>query len=363
MEKKIIYIHPFEFPSTKANTIQVMQMCSGFSKAGNTILLKGLKRLNVSIKDIRKFYGIGKKIDLSFFPPIKLFDRNISKYIIIFFTIIKYFFIKKKYIIYSRDIKIAHLFTFFGFKNILEIHVGPNKKKEIKRLKKIYKSKNFLKLILISKTLENFYKKIISKKKFLVAPDGVNYDKKVKKKKLFNTNEPKISYVGSFHKGKGIELIIKIANKLKNLNFDIYGGNEKEIELNKKISSKNIFFHGHIPHNKVKNVLVKTDIALMPYQKKVSSVGQKDIAKWMSPLKMFEYMSYKTAIISSEHIVLKEILNSKNSFIVNSFHEDHWVRKIKYILKNKIAAKKKANRAFKDSFKYTWPNRARIILK
>ena len=58
----------------------------------------------------------------------------------------------------------------------------------------------------------------------------------------------------------------------------------------------------------------------MPYQKQ-SHVGHKDISKWMSPLKMFEYMAHKTVIISSNHRVLKEVLNTSNCFIINSFEK------------------------------------------
>ncbi|WP_440698018.1 glycosyltransferase [Candidatus Pelagibacter sp. HIMB1709] len=363
MEDKIIYIHPFEFPSKKANTVQVAQMCSAFSKIGKSIKLIGLKKIFTSEKDIRIYYQIEKKVNLNFFLPIKIFNRNLSKYLILILVILQYFIFKKKYIIYSRDIKISYILSKLGFKNILEMHTTPYCNKDIVKLQKIYDYKNFLKIVFISKSLENFYQKFISTKKFLTFPDGVSLDKKIKKKKLFKLKKPKISYIGSFHKGKGVEFIIKIAKHFKNFDFDIYGGDQSDIDLIKNKSNKNVIFHGHVPHNKVKNILFKTDIALMPYQKKVSSVGQDDISKWMSPLKMFEYMSHKTVIVSSNHRVLKEVLNSKNSFMINNYHEDLWANKIKYILKNKKLAKKKADIAYQDAIQYTWKNRVKLIMK
>ena len=54
----------------------------------------------------------------------------------------------------------------------------------------------------------------------------------------------KVGYLGSLYKGKGIEVIHLVANKVsKNIEFHIVGGNEKEIEYwRSRINSKNVFF-------------------------------------------------------------------------------------------------------------------------
>lgn len=362
MGKNIIYIHPFLFPSTKANTVQVIKMCSAFKQIGNEPTLVSLKKFKSTKDDIMKFYGVRNNINTHFFLPLSIFSRNLSKYIIILVIILKYFLYRKKYIIFSRDIKIVKFFLKFDFKVLLELHSIPKNINDLEILKKISKKENFLKLIFISKELDKYFKKKINLKKTVVSPDGVEVIKHAKKKILFKNKEIFISYVGSFHEGKGVDFIIKLAKNLENLTFNIYGGLDEEIKELKKRVTKNVKFYGHLPNSKINNILLKTDIALMPYQKIVSSVGHKDISKWMSPLKMFEYMSHKTVILSSNHKVLREVLNINNSFIIKNFREIDWIKKIKFIIKNKKIAKKKAEQAHRDAFKYTWLKRAELII-
>ena len=52
--------------------------------------------------------------------------------------------------------------------------------------------------------------------------------------------------------------------------------------------------------------MLAVDILIMPYQKNVA-IGAKghDTARWMSPMKMFEYMASGNPIISSNLAALK----------------------------------------------------------
>ena len=52
----------------------------------------------------------------------------------------------------------------------------------------------------------------------------------------------------------------------------------------------------------------------------------------------------------------------KNSFLVKGYNEVDWIKKILFVMKNKILAKKKAEFAYKDAFKYTWTKRAKLII-
>ena len=65
---------------------------------------------------------------------------------------------------------------------------------------------------------------------------------------------------------------------------------------------------------------------MLPLQNYVSPDGGKaDISKWTSPMKMFEYMSYKKAIIASDLPVLQEILKDNyNALIVDSKNIELW---------------------------------------
>ena len=101
---------------------------------------------------------------------------------------------------------------------------------------------------------------------------------------------------------------------------------------------------------------------MLPNQKVVLAHGAKrsgiNISSYTSPLKLFEYMSHHKAIISSDLPVLREVLNQKNSLLVEHDNSKGWIDGIE-ILKNPLKRNKISIQAFKDFNNYTWKNRAK----
>ena len=97
-------------------------------------------------------------------------------------------------------------------------------------------------------------------------------------------------------------------------------------------------------------------ILLAPYQKDTIVPGGAITSDWMSPLKIFEYMSSKRPLISSNLEVLKEVLiHKENCLLVNPENLDDWVLAIKLLqsnskLKNYII--KNAYNDFKEKFSW-----------
>ena len=81
----------------------------------------------------------------------------------------------------------------------------------------------------------------------------------------------------------------------------------------------------------------------------------------MSPLKIFEYMSYKKAIIASDLVVLREVLSPKNAILVEPENIKDWINAINK-LRNEKNRESIANNALKDFKNCTWKNRALQIL-
>ena len=120
-----------------------------------------------------------------------------------------------------------------------------------------------------------------------------------------------------------------------------------------------VYFYGFVAHKNVGSYINALDICLLPNQKIVYAYGSdksnsnENISRFTSPLKLFEYMSHKKAIIASELPVLKEVLNKKNSILVESDNIDLWISSIKKLknLKNREVI---GNQALNDFYKYTW---------
>ena len=103
------------------------------------------------------------------------------------------------------------------------------------------------------------------------------------------------------------------------------------------------------------------DICILPNQKVIFANGATksgmNLSKFTSPLKLFEYMSHKKAIIASDLPVLREVLNERNSILVEFDNENEWIEAIEK-LKNPKNREKISIQALNDFNNFTWKNRA-----
>lgn len=353
-KKKIYYIAEINLPSKSAYSIHVMKMCEAFSKLRYNVNLFVISKKNYS--QINNFYNIKFKFNIiSIFKNFTLLNFFLR---ILFSSKILLKKIDKDEIFISRSIIFSLLASILKKKIILELHhefTGVSKILFF-MLKKINLINN-LKFIFINKNLIKLYD--IQKKNYVILDDAVNLDDfKVRSKIKFKKT---CVYIGSFFKGKGIDQIFRLARKNQNINFHVYG--EKKF-LNIKNTCKNLKIFEHISYNNVPNTLSRYEIALMPYQNRVKGRSSISLEKYMSPLKMFDYLAAGMVIIASRLQVYKHILiNNYNCKLANVNDDIDWSNKINNIIKNKplkIIIKKNA---YKTASKYTWENRCKKIIK
>jgi glycosyltransferase involved in cell wall biosynthesis len=215
--------------------------------------------------------------------------------------------------------------------------------------------------ILIHKNL----KKVLGiNKKYIILDDAVelqDYKKKYNPRVDFD-----FTYVGSLYPGKCVEIINYLSKKLPGSKYHIFGNletlNDRSFCLNK---IKNLIFHGHIPYKKVPKILAKSRILLMPYLNRVTVKSNNlDVSKFMSPLKLFDYLASGKAIIASNLPVYNHILkDGYNCLLVDPNNYDDWIAKIQLLNNNKILYKNISNNARDTAKKFTWSNRSRKVIK
>ena len=117
--------------------------------------------------------------------------------------------------------------------------------------------------------------------------------------------------------------------------MNIVGGNEKDINFYKqkvkKMGINNIKIHGFLEPSKIFKFNSNMDVLVAPYQKKIHlESGDTTTEKWMSPLKIFEYMATGKPIICSRIEVLNEVLeDNRNCLLCDPEKEEEWINAIK----------------------------------
>lgn len=365
---KIIYLAHSPIPSNAANSVHVMKMGQALAQNGHDVLILSPehKRKEItSIRDIHAHYGVSPDFKVKNVGHIKIRKiKSLSHYAVLIWEILR----QKPDLVFSRDPFGALVSALLGFPTILEWHdvMNGNKKKAFQAL---LKNKSFLKLVVISGALKEVIQSNfpIASDKIIVAHDGADpfpftVTKAVKSDKFT------FGYTGHLYEGRGIDIIGKMAEKLPEYEFHIVGGASKDIANWKDAFKKlnNIIFHGMVAPAEIPSYLQSFDALLAPYQEKVRVAGgEGDTSRWMSPLKIFEYMAAGKPILASDLPALREVLtDNHNSLLCKSDDAADWALAAQRIANDEDFAAR-IGRAAKDKLEknYTWAMRAKNIIE
>jgi len=358
---KLIYFSNSTLFSRKANSIQVMKMCEAFSKIFDEVILYAYSERQ-SIDKVHEFYGVQNNFSVKLYQHRK---SRVNRVLNSFLTLLK---LSKKSknetIVYCREILSAFFASLLGFKNVFEIHNLPSRRVQF-LVNYIFKSKTNLLNITISNNLKNKLEELYNPKNPIYAfHDGASIANEsfTNPPKFYDKSNFNIGYVGHLYKGRGIELIIDLAKKLPEFSFQIVGGEKEDLDRLSNNSPKNIFYHGFVAPKDTPKYRYFSDILLMPYKKGLASEGSSaDTSPWMSPMKLFEYMSSSKPIISTDLPVLREILSKENSILV-PYDVIEWEKAIIKIYKDREYGELLAKNSFADlKSKYTWIKRSKSI--
>jgi glycosyltransferase involved in cell wall biosynthesis len=370
---KIVYISSSALPSRAANSIHVMKMAQAFSDLGHDVTLIGFYGDNKDADlDLYDYYGVRKCFKIIRVNFHKLPGRTIIYGI-------RCAFVSKNLqpdLVFTRYLAASFFVSLFKIKGVFETHAPliPNSLDFLHRyfLIKLIKSKYLLRIVTITnfikiKLLENYQ---ILPEKIIVAPDGADKVQINVQPTDFelNINRLQVGYIGHLYKGRGIELIFELASLLPEMDFHIVGGNNDDINYWSKLSSNlnNFIVHGFVEPSKTQNYRAAFDVLLAPYQEEVRVSGNAgNTVQYMSPLKIFEYMSSGRAIIASDVEVLREILKSgHDSILCSPSSVKEWYDALLLLQSNRELRELLSRNALTEfENKYTWYSRARDIIE
>lgn len=357
-----------------AATVHIMKMCQAFAEEGYPTTLHAPAPISeYQIDDLWARYGIHTQFDLKFFKA----NRFLRRYDV---SLQSVFAAKqrKNTIAYARNPLAGMMAARMGLPTVADAHGPPPSGMGKHHFRGMFSSKNFIRLVTITEPLRQIYLELhpsrLNMHNTIVNPNGADLkqfeglpEKAELRRELGLPEDIYLAgYVGGLYSGRGVEVIIGIAKQMPEVTFVLTGGNEQDIATwRKKLhGQENIIFTGAVDNTLVPRYLCAADVLLMPYQTQVYVYGNTtaETSRYMSPLKMFDYLAAQRPIVSSDIPVLREVLNENNAVLCAPAEVEQWVHAIKRLREQPDWSQQIAIQARRDAEKHTWRARVRRVL-
>lgn len=348
---RIAYILNQRFPTEKAYGIQVAKMCEAFVLAGAEVILFVPTRPSAFNPDPFQYYGVKGFTIVRVASPDWYWPRYLDRFA---FKIKNWVSARRlmktvrKYmpdIVYTRDESIAR------YAQVFEAH------------KMTYKK---IPVVAISASLkEALVEQGMDASKILIAHDGVSpEDFAVAPEPTIPRDLPVVGYVGQLRTmgmEKGIDTLLAAVARVPYVRALIVGGTAEDVQLYQKQAEKlgvqsRVIFTGRVEPSRVPSYLSACDVLTMPFP------NVEHYARFMSPLKLFEYLAAGKPIIASDLPTIREVIDEKSAVLVAPSDPSSLAGGMEKILSDPSFAKELAERSHALVAQYSWEVRAHRIL-
>ena len=380
-------ITPTYLPARRANTIQVMKMSQALARLGHQVRVVAPAHTSefseiqsqTAWDDLAEFYGLQFSFPVEWlpaYPGLKRYDFG--------FRAVLWARHWGAQVIYTRLPQAAAFASWLGMRTIYEVHDLPSGYFGSFLFRVFIRYGGARRLVVISQALLDDLERLFDLPQTpsftIVAADGVDLERYEKlpapPKARRELREKKgvplevgcftAGYSGHLYSGRGIELILTIAKKQPEVTFLIVGGEPNEVmrirdQVNHRML-RNVVVTGFVSNAQLPLYQAACEVLLMPYQRKVAASSGGDISRYLSPMKMFEYMACGRVILASDLPVLREVLSPNNARLLPPEDETAWVEALQDLRQNPISGDALADQARRDAKEYSWEARAERVL-
>ena len=387
---KIAVIAPTQIPARRANTLQVMKMTQALAAIGHTVYLLAPEsfgnvdpKAQISWDELASHYGLQHSFPIEWLPSLPRFRRYDFSW-----RAVRWARRWQADLIYTRLPQAAGLASQLGSRVVFEIHDLPQGLLGPQVLRWFLRGRGAYRLVVITRALasdlQDRFDLPADSLLTIVAPDGVDLERYTgllapQPARLALASEAAgewssalrpecftAGYTGHLYAGRGVELLLALAARLPGVNFLIVGGELQDVEKLRKrirvVGLNNVILTGFVPNAELPRYQAACDVLLMPYQRQVAASSGGDISRYLSPMKLFEYLACERPIISSDLPVLREVLHAENSILLSCDDVDAWVSALHQLETDPGLCRRLAAQARQDAQQYTWEARAKKIL-
>lgn len=371
---KIAFVSASEVPSIRANSIQVMKVSQAFVQMRQEVrLYVPAHGVAPNVDNLADFYGLQQTFPVEWIPGNPRWKRYDFSWLAVRRA--------KDWgaqAVYVWPLQAAFAAQILGLPYWLELHEPPSGRLGPVIFRSLLGSgrKCFLPITrVLAEMLRTRYPRFDSRHVTMhIAPDGVDMERyiglpapTIARQSLGLPEVFTVGYTGHLYPGRGMALLAGLARRFPQVNFLWVGGRAEDVafwrgRLNDN-GLTNVSLTGFIANSRLPLYQAAAEILLMPYERVVTGSSGGNTANFSSPMKMFEYMACRRAIISSSLPSITEVLNSTNAVLCPPEDEEAWAVALESLMVNAEQRERLAAAALADARQYTWLERARESLR
>ena len=394
---KIALVAPTHMPSRRANTLQVMKMAQAFTCLGHTVrvAVPGIVAQPVPWDELAHLYGLRARFPVEWLPAssfLRRYDYGLRS--------VRWAQRWNADLLYTRLPQAAAIASAIGLATVLEVHDLPSGAMGAWLFRRFLRGGGRRRLVAITHALANDLTEKLGAPMertesaralaavgaatpgfTVVAPDAVDLERYAdlpnpeQARQLLGGADIPVTippdrftagYTGHLYAGRGINMILEMARRLPEVAFLLVGGEPEDvIRLRETTQSRglaNVHLTGFVPNAELPRYHAACDAFLMPYQRRVAASSGGDIARYLSPMKLFEYMACGRPILCSDLPVLREVLNPENSVLLPPEDVGAWVAALEALRGDPSRRSALEARTLSEVKNYTWERRAERIL-
>ena len=377
---KIAVITNSRIPSLTANSIQAMKVTQALMQLGHEIQMFAPAETEPATQEaLLAHYGLRIAPRLDLLPSIRLFKR--------FDFIFHAQRAAKRFnadLIYTLLPQSAVLALWMGYPVVLEMHADVAGKMGAWWLRQFWKAKGRKLMTVTTSALRNALERStkiwFEDEELLVAPNGVELEKydglPNPDEARHQLNLPKgltVGFTGHIYPGRGADLLFELAKQMPQVNFLWVGGTPELVDFwrGKLTEAKmtNVTMTGFVKHEIIPLYQAASDVLVMPYSRSISASSGQDITEVINPMKMFEYMASRRAIVSADLPSIREVLNEGNAVLCSAGELGiwesvigNWRLAIESLLANEPRRQMLSAQARKDVEQLTWVKREERVM-
>jgi len=363
------------YPSALASTVQSVNMAQALAEIGHEVRLvaangdPGLANV-IGDTDPTSLYGFSPAFDAETLTESSYRGQS-------YLNAMRIARIARRWrpdLMLSRDLRACLIPARRGISTIYEVHSLTSIEGRQDRwvIRQLVCEPSFIGVLAISAALAEDLAASheVPRNRIFVAHDAVRPDSSAMPQPRARTDEVlRVGYTGSLFAGRGIELLVDVAGRAPWIELHLVGGPAAAArEWQRRLATMGpgrVVVHGMVTPARAREVQQDVDVLVAPFARRVITDSGVDTSRWMSPMKVFEYMASGRPIIISDLPVLREVLRPGiDALMIPPEDPKAMIEALERLRNNPALGARLAASAWERAqSEFTWEARAHTVLK